>query len=427
MNLHITLYLSIILFSLSSININTFASENTVYKNRIFRSNIKTIQFFNSKSNLSYPVIELNSENQLVLTFDELGDESKDYYYTIKHCTTSWQESFLQPYDYIDGFENQPIDDFEHSFNTNISYFNYQVAIPNDDIQLKLSGNYVIIVYENNDTENIVLTQRFSVYEQIISISSTLKKATFDGANPKNQELDFTLLHPEYKISNPHDEISVHVLQNGRFDSERIFKRPQYIRENALVYDFENENIFPGENEFRYFNSKNLKILTENIAQISYHQPFTHFTLQPEKIRNFTDYQYYDELNGKFAIDCRQGNDPQLESDYVWVHFSLYMESPLTGGDIHIFGALSNWTLYPATKMTYNVLKKRYQGKLLLKQGYYNYQYAFVNSDGVNIENIEGSHYETENDYQIFVYHKNYSDRYEKLIGYKLVNTRKGL
>ncbi|MCL3779626.1 DUF5103 domain-containing protein [Prolixibacteraceae bacterium JC049] len=410
-----------------AININTFASDNVFYKNRVFRSNIKTTQLFNSKSNLSYPVIELNSDEQLTLLFDELSDESKDYYYTVKHCTSNWQESFLQPYDYIEGFDNQPIDNFEHSFNTNISYINYQVNIPNDDFQLKISGNYVIIVYENNDMENIVLTQRFSVYQSRISLNTTLKKATFDGANPKNQELDFSILHPDYTITNPHDEISVHVLQNGRSDTERTFNKPQYIREKTLVYDFEKENIYPGENEFRYFNCKNLKIVTENIAQISYHQPYTHFTLQPEEIRSFKDYEYYDELNGKFAIDCRQGNEPRLEADYVWVHFTLYMESPLIGGNIHIFGGLTNWTLSPDTKMTYNIEQRRYEGQLLLKQGYYNYQYAFVNENGITTQNIEGSHYETENDYQIFVYHKSYSERYEQLIGYKLVNTRKGL
>lgn len=404
----------------------SLSANELTYINQINNKNIKTVQLFNSKSNLSQPVVELNSQEQLILLFDELTSESTEYYYTIKHCSSDWQESFLMPTDYMEGFEEQPLDQFTHSFNTNIQYINYQLAIPNDEVQLKLSGNYVVIVYQNNDPEDIVLVRRFSVIEPRVRVITEIKKNAFEGVSGKKQQVDFTVDYSDYSIKNPLEEVKVVLTQNGRMDNVVNFERPLYIRDKELVYNFEDKNKLEGGNEFRYFNTKNLKVVSERIARIDFVHPYSHFTLYPETIRSFTTYENYSELNGKYAIDSKLANDPILQADYVIVHFTLTMETPLTGGNIYIFGALTNWQYEENARLKYNLELKRYEGSLLLKQGYYNYMYAYreTNSSAVNTINLEGSHYETENEYEVFVYHRRPSERYDRLVGYKLASTR---
>jgi hypothetical protein len=60
-----------------------------------------------------------------------------------------------------------------------------------------------------------------------------------------------------------------------------------------------------------------------------------------------------------------------------------------------------------------------------MKQGYYNYEYAFLKdgtTDGT-ASYFEGSHYETENDYMILIYYRNPQDRYDRLMGMGMANS----
>ena len=397
------------------------------YKNETRLETIKTVQFFREGWSMSNPVIELNSEVQLILSFDELSSESNEYFYTLRHCSSEWEESSLHPNDFIEGFEEQIVNDYEYSLNTNVGYINYQIAIPNEDIQIKLSGNYVLIVYRNNDPNDIVLTRRFSVVKPMVGIEAVVKRATFDPYKGGNQEVDFTIHHEGINLRSPIDEIEVHVVQNDRFDNAINDLKPQYIRDDALIYDYGKENVFAAGNEFRYFDVRNEGRLTERVADISFHDPYYHFTLLPDEIRAGKRFFGYEEMNGRFAIERYNKTDPFTEADYVMVHFLLPMEQPLLSGTVHVFGSLTDWTCDDSNKMTYNFERKAYEVSLLLKQGFYNYQYAFVTNGErfYSTQNIEGSYFETENDYQIFVYYKPVNSRYEMLVGYLNINSQR--
>ncbi len=397
------------------------------YENAVYKEEIKTARLFREGYELSNPILNLGEEGKLVLQFDDLSGEIKDYYYTIIHCDAQWNESFIFQNDYLEGFAENPVDDYALSINTTYSYVNYQLVIPNEDVQIKLSGNYILMVYEDNDKEQLVLTKRFYVVESRVNIEGTVRRASLDAFKGENHEVDFSIYHPSFTIDNPAQDVRVVVMQNNRWDNAKRDLKPLFIRDGVLVYDYDRENVFSAGNEFRYFDIRTQRINGEGVYESSFHRPFYHFTLFPDKPRANKRYFSYQEMNGNYSVESQDmATDYDLECDYYFVHFRLELESILLGGTVNVFGGLTNWNANKNNEMTWNFNESVYELTLLLKQGYYNFQYVYVEeaSAEANNKNIEGSFWETENDYQIFVYYKDISSRYERLIGYKQLNSR---
>jgi len=404
-----------------------FSQENYYYEDAVYREEIKTVLMHREGFELSNPVWEMGEEVPLVFKFDDLSGEVKDYYYTIVHCDADWNESFIPQNDYIEGFFDSPLKDFARSFNTTFSYVNYQIFIPNEDIQLKLSGNYALVVYEGNNKENIVLSKRFHVVEPIVKVEGTVRRATLDAFKGENHEIDFSIFHDDLNIINPRQDIKVVIQQNNRWDNAIRNLKPLFIRDRQLIYDYNRENVFAAGNEFRYFDNRSNRVNGENVIATEFHRPYYHKTLMPDEVRANKRFFSYRDMNGRFVVECQ---DPQIreydtECDYTFVHFTLQLESPLLGGSVNVFGDLNNWNANKTNEMTWNFETSAYELTMLLKQGYYNYIYVYVPQGSALADhtNIEGSFWETENDYQIFVYYREMSGRYDRLIGYRQLNS----
>ena len=398
------------------------------YETAVYKETIKTAYMFRDGFALSNPVVSLNDDQELIMKFDDLGTDAKDYYYTLIHCDTEWKESFIAQSDYLEGFFENPVDDYALSFNTTFPYVNYQIRLPNENMQFKVSGNYVLVVFEDNDKENVVLTQRFQVYENAVKVEASVRRAASEAFKGSSHEVDFTVFHPKLQILNPRDEVKVVIMQNGRWDNAITNLKPQYIREGKLIYDYNRGNIFRAGNEFRYFDVRTNRMNGENIIATDYHRPYFHKTIQTDQIRSNKKFFSYREMNGKYSVESQdqEVRDFDTECDYVFVHFSLPMETPLLGGSINVFGALTQWNANKSNEMTYNFDKSRYELTLLLKQGYYNYIYAYVPQGASKADhtNLEGSFWEAENDYQIFIYYRDLAGRYDRLVGYRQLNSR---
>ncbi len=395
------------------------------YENYIYKENIKTILLHKQGWELSYPIINLNSEDKLKLSFDDLDGDIKDYYYTIIHCDASWQPSDLLPADYIEGFIENQIQDYKYSFNTLYRYIHYNLIIPNENIKPKISGNYILKVYEDYDETNLVLTKRFVIVEHKVTISANVKRATLLDLRRSSHEIDFTLSYSAYSINNPYRDIKVVIAQNNRWDNVITNLKPLFVKYNELVYDYEEGNVFSGGSEYRYFDIKSVRYQSDRIWKIHYEKPYYHIYLFNDEKRTFKIYYFYQDLNGKCFIKIQEGEDSEVEADYVYVHFTLPYDSPIIDGNIYVFGGLSDWSFNTNNQMKYNFDKKAYELTMLLKQGYYNYEYVCVKDGSKVADNtfIEGSHYETENDYIIYIYHRDISSRYDKLIGFEIVNS----
>lgn len=397
------------------------------YENAVYNDNIKSVQLFRDGFELSNPVYNLGEDISLVLKFDDLSGEPKNYYYTVIHCDANWNESFVRQEEYLEGFTENPIEDYAMSFNTTFKFVNYRLEIPNENISPKISGNYILAVFQDNDKEKLILTKRFYVVDPKVRVEGTVRRATLDAFKGENHEIDFSVFHEKFKIEDPRQDVKVVVMQNGRWDNAIKDLKPLFVNENTLIYDYDRENVFPAGNEFRYFDIRTTRINGEGVFNVEFHRPYYHINLIPDQPRANKKFFSYKEMNGKYVVESQDRvEDYDLDCDYVFVHFSLGLESILLGGTVNVFGGLTDWNANKSNEMTWNFAESKYELTLLLKQGYYNFQYVYVEngSPKASHTNIEGSFWETDNDYQIFVYYKDFRGRYDQLIGYQQLNLR---
>ncbi len=397
------------------------------YDNFIYRKSIHTPEIHRSGWDLSYPVIKLNSDDKLLVSFDDISEETKTYCYKIIHCDAYWRPSDIFINDYIDGFEVNPINDYNLAFNTFCKYVNYRFTLPNEDVKILISGNYLLKIFEDYDEEKLVLSRRFVVSEENASIEAEVKRATLINYRDTHHEIDFTVNPIGYNVSDPLEMIHVVVCQNNRWDNAIYGLKPRYIEGKKLIFNYEEKNIFPAGNEYRYANTKNVHYEADQIDTIYYVKPYYHFDLMPDKPRRFKPYQTQEDLNGKRLITREGSEESYMDADYVHVHFNLPYNSPVIDGNLYVFGELTDWRFLKRNQMKYNYEKKRYELDLFLKQGFYNYEYVFVKDGSSKADNtyIEGSHYEAENDYVIYVYYSDPDTRYDRLIGTQIVNSSK--
>ncbi len=393
--------------------------------NQVFKHKIKTVQCHKLGWPLSYPIININGEDKIELSFDDLNGETRDLYYSIIHCDENWEQSQLMETEYVNGINENPILDYQYSFNTSIDYVHYKLSLPNDDLQLLVSGNYILKVYEDADVDDPVLTHRFMVTEQRISVYPEVKYTMNSDLRKAKQELNLVIRHPDFDMTNPLEEVKVSIFQNGRTDNAISQLKPQFIKKDELVYNYNRETMFEGGNEFRWLDIRSIRFQSSKIKDITFHEPYSHAELFPDYEIAGNSYFFNNDFNGRYVIEVQERDEDEREADYLFVHFSLPRSEPMVGGDIFLLGALTDWQFSESSKLTYNFDFKRYEATLLLKQGFYNYQFAFkpTNLQKASVSHFEGSHSKTENDYLILVYYRGMGDYYDRLVGVSQVNS----
>ncbi len=406
-------------------NQNKDIKDFFLYGDYIYSNNIQTILFYRKGWDMAPPHIRFNSDEKLMLRFDDLDADYKNYYYTIIHCDAYWKPTPLQEFEYIDGFYEDMIRDYSRSINTVVPYTQYYIELPSYNLRPRLSGNYILKVYLNGNPEDVVFTRRFMIFEQQVSIEGHARQANLVMYRDTHQQLDFSINTLNYYISNPNQDMKLVITQNGRWDNAIVGIQPRMIQGNRLVYDHELELLFEGGNEFRRFDTRSLRFLSERLADISVSARHWEVFLLPDPVRATRRYTSDNDINGRFNIKTEDARDDMLESDYAWVYFTLPMAAPVDNATVHIMGGLTDWILTRENEMIYNYRLRRYETSLLLKQGYYNYQYA-VRENGATmarVADIEGSYSETENEYSIFVYHRQPGTLYDRLIAIRHLNS----
>jgi len=391
----------------------------------VYQNNIKTVLFNRIGWEFSPPIIELNTDDKLELRFDDLDGDYKNYAYTIIHCNALWQPSDLAEYEYIQGFYEDQIRDYAFSRNTLTGYTHYHFVFPNENMQPILTGNYLMKVFVDNDPEKVVLTRRFMIFEQNVTIEATVKQATNLDIRVTHQEVDFTVNTSLYPVSNPYRDLRVVLMQNGRWDNAIIDLKPRLVQGNSLIFDYEDGNVFKGGNEFRNFDTKSLRYRSMRVESIISATNGWDVILKSDRNRRFLRYTTQDDINGQFLIRNDDYPNDFLEGDYAWVHFTLPHEKPFTDGNVYLMGEFTNWDLNPSNKMEYNYRDSQYEKKIQLKQGFYDYQYALLEdgSDEADASIFEGTHSVTENNYTIYIYHRKPGEIFDSLIGIQHTNS----
>lgn len=407
-----------------------YVNDNVLrYDDYIYKPTIKTVQFHESSWEYAAPVIPLNSGQQLQLSFDDLDGDQKRYSLSFVHCNADWTPSDLVISEYLTGFFDLNIINFTYSMNTFQKYTHYSIMLPQQNITFTKSGNYLMYVYLEGNKQDLVLSRRFMVYDSKATIAASFRQTIGGDEQYHKQHIDFTIASPGYDINNPYKDLKVTITQNNRWDNAVTNIKPTFVGGNQLTYSLDDASTFNGGNEFRFFDVRSLRFLTEKVKEIYRDDKLqNHVVLYPEGSRAAKPYLFYNDFNGNFLIHNSetQGNQ-DVEADYVFVEFFLPYPTPEAKGNFYVMGKLTDWHMSRLSKMTYNYTRLGYEATLYLKQGYYNYEYVLSDDakKGGNEIVTEGDHWDTENDYNVYVYHRKFGTYYDQLIGYKKLNSLK--
>lgn len=381
----------------------------------ISSQNIQGIQLFNPYTNDETPVFKMNQ--QFILRFDDLTNRSHVYRYTIKHYDRNWQEDHLFFTEIANGSMNGLIDQFQYSFNTIQPYTHYVLKFPNEKMQPKISGNFEIIVFKDS-ADKPLFTRRFSLVEDQVSVLVSPERVA-DARRPEiNQRVEVRAASRGADISSNINSMSLTVQQNNNTTTALSNLRPSSSLGNQLLFQ-QLTLAFPGNNEFYYFDNKNLNMAADMVREAGLVDGQNHTILHSVWAYPL-NYQYQPDVNGAWYYrrnDLGIERNADREADYSWVHFSIDSES--LDKEIHVLGGFNDFLPNESSKMIYDESTKKYVAKIYLKQGFYNYILATKDQFGVlNFGEINGNFWQTENLYQAFLYYRPFGRNYDGLIGY---------
>lgn len=388
--------------------------------NEIYTDGVASVKLTAGDDQLADPVGVLG-ETLFQISFDDLNVEVRHLKYTFIHCTHDWQLSQLNPIEYIEGFMEEDITKYEHSFNTIEPYMHYEAVFPSENISFTKSGNYILYVYDDTP-DNPILTRRFMVVEPVPAKIVCDVHPAFDVNNKfTHQDIDFTVFTGAYRIRNPQMSVRATIQQNGRWDNAKMGLIYHSGVGSELNFNYmDGSNSFPGSSEFRTFDITTLRSNADRIVGISFVNRHNHAYVLQDDARPFSAYESRGNMNGHCYYRNRDLVNEYSE-DYVFTHFTLKSNTPYNEGNVYVFGELTDWQLQEDAKLHYNKEFDFWETELLLKQGAYNYQYVYLpyGSSTIDATYVEGSHYETSNIYNIYVYYQEEGSSYDQLIGFQ--------
>lgn len=403
-----------------------YQSDKIKFGDYIYKESIKSVTLSRPVDVLTLPVIELNTKEQLLLQFDELAEDYRSFRFTFIHCDAAWKptEDLLQ-HEFLEGLYEDEIYEYKFSFNTTQDYIHYSKLFPTDNMRPKLSGNYLLVVYEDGYRDDPFLTMRFMISEtKVAIIEADVIQDQRPATHLEKQRVRFAINTEGYRISFPERDLKVVLRQNERWDNIK-FLQPLNIRGDILgYYHYNDENAFDAINEYRYFDTKTLKTNTLNVGRIRQdNQGIYYVGLLTDIPRPKNVYKVSADLNGKFFLKTEDySGDQNTLEEYAWVYFFLKTDVPVSNGAVYLIGNFLQNRIDESSRMTYNYERHGYETTLYLKQGYYEYMYAYVDDYEpmkADLAYFEGNHWEASNDYHIYVYHRESGDKHDRLIAFQ--------
>lgn len=395
--------------------------QELVYDNINYLPSIKSVQLYPVGQENAFPIIELFSDDQLMLAFDDLRGDVRNFYFSLEHCDANWTPSRLSPLEYAEGYNEDRILQYGTSVNTLQSYTHYRVDFPTDNVKPKLAGNYLLKVYEDADKSRLIISRRFYVLAPLMSVSPQLVPSVDVTKRNKNQKLNVTVNTGGLTVNNPYQDVKILVLQNQRPDIQQWLSTPQFVNNSELRYHDNRTLDFGGGNEFRYIDLRSLRLASERMANIQMDSTVRVDLLPDENYSNASYASTFDE-NGQFFIRNQDKENADTESDYINVAFTLATDA-VTDGAVYVVGGFNGYQRNESNRLVYDASQKKWQGTVLLKQGLYDYEYVYVSPSGeVNTSFFSGDHFETNNTYQVLVYNRRQGTTWDELVGFSVVN-----
>jgi hypothetical protein len=380
--------------------------------NNIYVPNVRSLTSIVNSDWMNRPVMELGSDDRLQIGFDELSHNFHRFVYHIDHCEWDWAVSDgLFESDWLEGFNDIPIEDYQNSINTTVLYTHYELTIPNDQCRLKMSGNYRLTVYDEDNDNEKVLQVEFYVVEPLVNIGLEVTSNTDIDHQMSHQQLSMNVVYNDLRVTMLDEQIHTVVMQNWLEGQARMDVRPNYINMRGLGWEHNRSLIFDAGNEYHKFEVLDVSHTTMGLDRIEWDgKSYQAWPFTATVRRNYlTD----KDADGAFIIRNSDYREIDYTCDYVWVNYTL--QAPYQG-DVYINGHWTTDANREHYRMMYDESRQLYYARLLQKQGYYSYQ--FVTADGKTAPS-EGNFYQTENRYQALVYYKEIGGRTWRLVGFR--------
>lgn len=384
----------------------------------IFDDAFHTLRIDVNGNYMAPPVLFIDSGDELTISFDEFTESNSYLRYSLVHCNANWTESALVETEFLDGFNFGDVEDYEYSQMTTTHYVNYRITLPNDRFRFKVSGNYLVRVYRDDDPDTTLLQARFMVSESTAIVQADVLSVTDIDYNDAHQQVSVMVDATNAKVEDVFNDMMVYVSQNGRLDNEVMVRQPLRVSDKKAYYEHLRPLIFPAGNEYRRMETVSVTYPGMNIESVEYHEPYYHASVVTDYPRSADKYAYDQTQNGRFFIREYNSSQSDIEADYIVTHFTL--DAPeMPGKNIFLDGDFTWRRFDPQSIMVYNQATRRYEKTLLLKQGAYNYQYLTTGagSSAGETSTIEGDFYPTRNEYLVKVYTRRHGERYDRLIG----------
>lgn len=376
--------------------------------------NIKTSTFIQNQANV-LPFFRLGESFEF--NFDDLYGNEENYYYEISHYNYNWTSSQLSKNEYIDGVDNQRIQDYENSFNTLQLYSHYRLNLPNKFTSITKSGNYLLSIFNNN--KELVFSKKFIIYEDLCEVPMQIKRARNIADNLYKHNLDFTIKSKNILFQNAEQNVKIILFQNGNWKNTIVNIKPQYTIGNDLIFKYDKETQFFAGNEYLFFDSKEVRAVTNTIANVDSNGGLYNTKLYTDTARKYKQYTFFPDVNGNFQVRNLNVLNNDVEADYTWVYFKLFAADAPADSNIYITGMFNNNVTVDENKMEYNKEKGIFEKAMLIKQGFTNYKYTILdkNSKVLDANEIDGNFWQTENLYTAIVYYRAKGERYDRVIG----------
>lgn len=389
-----------------------------------FDGQFKTLRISQNDNPIGFPMMVLGSDDFIEFSFDELAEDRSYLRYRVIHCNADWKPSDLVESEYLDGFNFGDVENYSFSRATTVHYVHYSITLPNNQINITHSGNYLLQVYREDNPDEILVQFRFYVSEQNVMLSGGITTVTDVDYNAAHQQLSLEIDCSHAPVESLFSDLKVIILQNNRTDNQIMLTHPMRVKGRTAVYEHQPQLIFEGGNEYRRFETVSTSFPSIGVNDITYTYPYYHFNLFPDGTRAYSQYLYDQTINGRFFIRESNSVNSDTEADYAVVHFSL--DAPyIPNRDIFIEGDITNRRLDSSSMMNYNSETGKYEKIMLLKQGQYNYLYLSRknNSDKLETAPLEGNFYQTVNQYSILTYTRPRGERADRLIGYSVIRS----
>ena len=393
-----------------------FLSFKFIFSQSINPDNVKSISFQKQNENKFSNIFIGTINEKFSLSFDILSGLEHDLYYVIEHCDFNWEKSQLIKSEYIQGFDDVKIDNYSSSFNTYQIYTHYKISFPNSNTSFKKSGNYIIKIIDEYGDE--IFRRKFILYENLVTVQTEIKRSREIEFINEKQVVNFEINPINIQLNNPSKTVKVKVFKNNELNYSIDNIKPQYNMGRKLIYKYDKELSFWGGNEYLFFENKFVRNTSINIRGFDLEDIYSNFLFEDFSRKN-RKYTYNPDINGGFLFNVNNSSNAEFEADYVNIHF--YLQKPQAfdlENKIYVVGDFNNYQISDEYLMEYNSRYNLFELVLKLKQGFYNYKYIAVNQEKKIIHGeISGNFDETENEYNVIVYYRNYGERFDRVVG----------